>query len=135
MATHKIDFFFKYLKEETLSNNLDICKSYIKIGSIYNDKFHYDKAFEYFSKSLDIQKQSFNADIAAETYFNLGVIYKSKGENKKAVEFFMKSLDARKKSVHSDHPEIKHLIDYNNYIILLLFFTNIKVPNFIKKIK
>jgi tetratricopeptide (TPR) repeat protein len=129
-----LDYFKQSLnlKEETLSNNLDICKSYIKIGSIYNDKFHYDKAFEYFSKSLDIQKQSFNADIAAETYCNLGVIYKSKGENKKAVEFFMKSLDARKKSVHSDHPEIKHLIDYNNYIILLLFFTNIKVPNFIK---
>lgn len=126
-----LDYFKQSLnlKEETLSNNLDICKSYIKIGSIYNDKFNYDKALEYFSKSLDIQKQSFNADIAAETYCNLGVIYRSKCENKKAVEFFMKSLNARKKSVHSDHPEIKHLIDYNNYIILLLFFTNIKVPN------
>jgi tetratricopeptide (TPR) repeat protein len=74
----------------------------------------YDKALEYYYKSLEIYKETLppNHPDIARSYNNIGGIYSEKGDNDKALEYYSKSLEIRKETLPPNHPDIAR--SYNN---------------------
>jgi len=74
-------------------NHPDLAKSYNNIGLVYNSKGEYDKALEFYQKSLEINLISLppNHPDLATSYNNIGLVYNSKGEYDIALEFFQKN--------------------------------------------
>jgi tetratricopeptide (TPR) repeat protein len=66
--------------------------AYNNIGLIHKNKGDFDKALEFYFKSLKIfEELGHKSDIAA-SYNNIGVIHKKKGNYDKALEFYFKDL-------------------------------------------
>jgi tetratricopeptide (TPR) repeat protein len=63
------------------------------IGVVYMEKGEWDKAIEFFKKSLAGNEKKGNRYGMAWTFNNLGLLYKDKGELNKAIEFFQKDLE------------------------------------------
>ncbi|ETO01128.1 hypothetical protein RFI_36312, partial [Reticulomyxa filosa] len=81
---------------------------------VYESKGEYDKAIEYYEKSLKISLDKLghdHPDVAA-SYNSLGSVYKSKGEYDKAIEYYVKSLKIRLDKLEHDHPDVAS--SYNN---------------------
>ena len=79
------------------------------------DKFaNYDKALEYFEKSLAIDLKTLGDEhpIVATSYNNIGIVWRSKGECDKALEYYKKCLAIRLKTLGSEHPAVAG--SYNN---------------------
>lgn len=76
----------------------DFGNSLNNIGSVYLQKGNYDKALEYYLKSLVIRKTVLgetHPDYAA-SFYNIGNTYNKKGDYDKALEYHLKSLEIRK---------------------------------------
>jgi preprotein translocase subunit SecA/nephrocystin-3 len=73
-----------------------------------------EKALEYYSKSLEILKETLPPNIPdiATSYNNIGLIYSKKGDNNIALEYYYKSLKIIKETLRPNHPNIA--LSYNN---------------------
>jgi tetratricopeptide (TPR) repeat protein len=92
-------------------DNTDILSDYAKIYYILGE---YDKAIEYYEKSLKIQLVTLgeNHPSTATTYNNIGSAWKSKGEYDKAIEYYEKSLKIQLATLGENHPDTA--TTYNN---------------------
>ncbi|MBU7027350.1 MAG: tetratricopeptide repeat protein, partial [Theionarchaea archaeon] len=66
--------------------------AYHNIGVIYQRRGEFEKALEYFDKSLEIKKKINDERGIAEVYHNIGMILRDRGEYEKALEYFDKNL-------------------------------------------
>jgi serine phosphatase RsbU (regulator of sigma subunit) len=62
-------------------------------GVVYYHKGYYDKALEYWERSLALSLELEDVVSEAELYNNIGVIYRSKGDNQAALSYFQKNLE------------------------------------------
>jgi len=65
------------------------------IAQIYGKQGNYDKALEYFNKSLQLTSDPSSIAI---TYNNIAEVYSAKGDNNKAVEYFKKAIEFDQKA-------------------------------------
>ena len=75
-------------------NNPVTATLYNGYGCLYDDKSEYDRALDYFYKSLEIRLICFgenNPDVG-DSYNNIGNIFDKKLENEKALDYYSKSL-------------------------------------------
>ena len=77
-----------------------IAGCYNSIGYIHYLQGIYDKAFEYYLKSLKIYEESGDTKGMAKCYCNIGIIYQEQESYDKAFEYFFKSLKIYEKSVN-----------------------------------
>ncbi|MGH7598350.1 MAG: tetratricopeptide repeat protein [bacterium] len=70
---------------------------YNSLGLVYQSKGEWDKAIEFYQKSLDCKETVGDVHDMAQTYGNLGNVYQLKGEWDKAVDFYQKSLEGLEK--------------------------------------
>jgi tetratricopeptide (TPR) repeat protein len=97
-----------------LENETNWSKTLHNVGDVYDSQGQYDKAIEYYEKSLVIRLKAFGPDHpdVGASYNNLGVAYDSQGQYDKAVEYYKKSLVIRLKAFGSDHSIVSQ--SYNN---------------------
>ena len=76
------------------NNHPDIAASYNNLGAAYDSKGNYERAIEYYEKSLAIRlkKLGSNHPDIAISYNSLGSAYYSKGNYDRAIEYYEKSL-------------------------------------------
>jgi tetratricopeptide (TPR) repeat protein len=67
-------------------------RAYNNIAIVYNEQGELDKAFEYYSKSLNIYQQLNDKKGLTGAYCNLGLLYFDKGDYAKSLEYQFKSL-------------------------------------------
>ncbi len=74
----------------------------------WDAKGEYDKAIEYYEKSLKSDLKTFGEDHpdVATRWNNLGGAQHAKGEYDKAIEYFEKSLKSDLKTFGEDHPRV-----------------------------
>lgn len=81
-----------YMKELDIALKLGktdgIATSYNNLGAYYGRESQYEKAAEYFEKSLSYTEESKKGT----SYNNLGVVYESMGDMKKAEEMYLKAI-------------------------------------------
>ena len=65
--------------------------SYNNIGLIYSIQGNYEKALDYYSKSVSIKKELGDKKGMGDSYHNIGVIYKEQGNYEKALDYLLKS--------------------------------------------
>ncbi len=99
----------------------NVCESF---GTVYYNKSEYDKALEYYFKSLDIYKELFGEkhDDVATSYNNIGVVYEKKSEYDKALQYNLKSLEIKKEFFGEKHVEVAD--SYNN--IGVIYFAKLE---------
>ena len=87
---------------------------YYSLASQFYFISNYDKAIEYYEKSLDIGlKKNDLQNSSVENSFNqLGSIYNDKGEFDKAIEYYQKSLTIKLNTFGNQHPNTA--ISFNN---------------------
>ena len=78
------------------------------LGIIYYTRGEYDKAEEFYLKSLEINEALDRQEGMANQYCNLGILYKKRGELDRAEESHLKSLEinkslGQKKGMASDY--------------------------------
>jgi len=74
--------------EGTLTNDL---------GFVYRNKGEWDKAIEYYQRSLEIKEKVGDEHGMSTTFNNLGSVYQDKGEWDKAIEYYQRSLEIGRK--------------------------------------
>jgi CHAT domain-containing protein/Tfp pilus assembly protein PilF len=83
-------------------------------GCMYDDKSEYDRALDYFYKSLEIRLKCFgemHADVG-DSYNNIGNIFNKKFETEKALDYFFKSLSIWMEIEGESNPDVA--MSYNN---------------------
>ena len=73
----------------------DVSSSYDNIAIVNFYLRDFEKALQFFEKSLSIRLLSNDKKAIASSYNNLGIVYKKKGNLKKALEFYQKSLQIK----------------------------------------
>jgi len=86
------------------------------IALIYCEQNNYDKALEYFNKSLQLTS---NPDSIATIYSNIASVYLDKGDNDKVVEYYKKAIELSQKVGNYRNTAI-------NMINLGAVYTNLK---------
>jgi tetratricopeptide (TPR) repeat protein len=73
------------------------------VGLVYQGKGKWDKASEFYQKSLELSKKIGDVHGMAQTHSSFGVVYSNKGEWDKAIEFYQKALNGLEKvgDIHS----------------------------------
>ncbi len=92
----------------------DVSTSYNNIAVVWHNKGEYDKALEFYNKSLNIRLKNLGEEhpSVATSYNNIGRVWNNKGEYVKALEFYQKSLNIRLKTLGEEHPDVANT--YNN---------------------
>ena len=87
----------------------DTADSYINIGVVYAEQGDYEKALEFFFKSLAIYEKVLGAEHpnTADSYYNIAIIYKGQGNYETALEYFQKSLAIYEKVLGCEHPNTR----------------------------
>ncbi len=107
-VVYNIDYFWRegFWSEvrRVLEESLDFFKDEEMIAAICNnlgtivDRLgEWDKAIEYYEKSLKIKEKLGDFQGMAQTYNNLGLVYKDKSEWDKAIGYYEKSLEISEK--------------------------------------
>ena len=75
------------------------------LGKIFTHYAEYDKALEFYQKSLGIRLQKLGADHpdVADSYFSIGLVWHRKGDLDKALEFYHQSLTIRINILGTEH--------------------------------
>ena len=86
--------------------------SYNNLGLAYKNKGVYDRAIEYYEKSLRIKIAALGDEhpSVATSYNNLGSAYDSKGEYDRAIEYFSKAVVIGRAALGSGHPDSKRYV-------------------------
>lgn len=71
-------------------------------GVYYYTTRDYEKAIEFYLRSLSLKKRINDQKGIASVYNNLGGIYDNKGNSPKALEYYLKSLEIREKNNSND---------------------------------
>jgi tetratricopeptide (TPR) repeat protein len=74
-------------------NDLETGNIYNNIANIYNDTRRYDKALEYYLKSLEIRERLSNTRLIIASYINIGNLFINRGEFVKADSIYSNGLD------------------------------------------
>ena len=82
---------WKALEEEDLPEGLEGTLAN-DLGLLYQDKGEWDKAIEYYQRSLAIKEKVGDEHGMSTTFNNLGEVYRVKGEWDKAIEYFERDL-------------------------------------------
>jgi tetratricopeptide (TPR) repeat protein len=87
------------------SDHPHVASTYNNLGVIYESKGDYDKAIEYYTKSLPILLRTFGGEhpYVAASYYNLGAVYKSKKDFPKVIEYLQKAIHIYEKSEERDN--------------------------------
>ncbi|TEU16717.1 MAG: tetratricopeptide repeat protein, partial [Anaerolineales bacterium] len=88
--------------EGTLANDL---------GSLYQDKGEWERAIEYYERSLAIDEKVGDEHGMSPTLNNLGSVYRDKGEWERAIEYYERSLaiDEKVGDEHGMSPTLNNL--------------------------
>ena len=83
-----------------------MARTYVNMANVYNSQGHYERALEYYQKSLDIEIAVVGHDHAsvAMSYGNMGYVYRSLGKAEEAREMFTKTYSIFLKVLGPDHP-------------------------------
>lgn len=102
----KINVGAEFLKEDA--------ELLFKLGLCERRFANYDKALEFYQKSLIIKIKTLGAEHlnVANIYNKIGLAWADKGEYNKSLEFYKKSLDIRLKTLGIVHPYVA--LSYNN---------------------
>jgi tetratricopeptide (TPR) repeat protein len=65
-----------------------MARTFNNLGIVYADKGEWDKAIEFYNKSLKIHEKIEDSWGAARTRMNIAVLYKTQGKNKQAKKIF-----------------------------------------------
>jgi tetratricopeptide (TPR) repeat protein len=99
------------------------------IGIVHADKGEYDKALEYYDKSLKIEEELGDKRGMGDTLNNIGIVHLNKGEYDTALEYYDKSLKIQEERgdkdgmgyslnniglVHSEKGDYDKALDYYN---------------------
>ena len=86
-----------------------MARSYNNIGLVYDNKGEYDKALEYYQKSLAIKLKQLGPEhpSVAISYHNMAYVYKAKKDLAKAKEYWEKAYAIRLKKLGPNHPDTK----------------------------
>jgi tetratricopeptide (TPR) repeat protein len=68
-----------------------VARAYNTIGSAYDTKSNYPKAFEYYLLSLKIWEEIGDKKGIGNCYNNIGIVYKEQGNNKEALKYYLKA--------------------------------------------
>ncbi|PKL79741.1 MAG: hypothetical protein CVV25_07040 [Ignavibacteriae bacterium HGW-Ignavibacteriae-4] len=86
-------YFDKALKTyEDLDLKLELGKTLVNIGIVYQNQSLYDKALENYEKALAIFELLKDRERIASTLGNLGFIYRSQSDYAKALDYYQRSL-------------------------------------------
>ena len=91
-------------------NHKWVASSYNNIGAVYSQKGDYDKALEYYIKSLSIIGEK--NPLAAHSYNNIGTIYLDKGDYDQALAYLQKALTIKQQLLGEEDTQIAQY--YNN---------------------
>ncbi|MEA3491884.1 MAG: CHAT domain-containing tetratricopeptide repeat protein, partial [Campylobacterota bacterium] len=88
------------------------------IGSLYQRTKMYNKALEYYQKSLAIREELLGKlhSATAESYNNIGAVYKDMKHQAKALKYYQKAISIQKKVLPEKHPSLATA--YNNLGLL-----------------
>jgi tetratricopeptide (TPR) repeat protein len=91
-----------------------VAVSYNSTGNVYRAKGDFERALEYYHKSLRIGIKILGEQDPAVSafYFNIGVAYYDKGDYERSLEYFLKSLSIDLQTLGEEHPSIA--TSYNN---------------------
>jgi tetratricopeptide (TPR) repeat protein len=105
------EYDYKLLRDISMNGTAAI---YNNLGLVYEAKWQYDKAIEYYEKALVIQKKTVGEDHpdTVNSYNNLGGAYYEKGQYDKAIEYYEKALAIQKEVLGEEHPDTAR--SYNN---------------------
>jgi len=97
----------EYLKD-AIRLDPDYGAAYNSIGMAYNSKGEYDRAIEYYQKSLKIYLKKLGPEHpnVAALYNNIGSAYNSKGEYDREMEYFQKALKITLEKLGPEHPNV-----------------------------
>lgn len=86
-------YFDKALKTyEELDLKLELGKTLLNIGLIYQNQSIYDKAIDNYKKALEIFERLNEKEQIASTLGNMGFIYRNQSDYAKALEYYQRSL-------------------------------------------
>jgi len=88
-----LNLCLNYLKEKHLLT----ATLYVGYGNVYSDKAEFNKALEYYFKSLKTLSTLYGDKHpkTAVSYNNIGIVYDLKGEYDKSLEYYFKGLEIR----------------------------------------
>jgi len=89
------------------------------IAEIYIKQGNYDKALEYYNKSLQLTSKPSSI---AVTYNNIALVYSDKGDKNKAVEYYKKAIEFAQKA-GDYHSTAAYMINLGNTYINLKNFS------------
>ncbi|XP_067937148.1 uncharacterized protein [Watersipora subatra] len=101
----------------TDDSNRDTSQTYESIGSMYFRLSEYDKAFEYHTKALKMDRNMYGENVhydLAVDHNNIGLVYYSQGEYGQALEYYIKSLDMWKAIYGAETNQTDLAWGYNN---------------------
>jgi len=87
---------FEGLEREELSETLEGTLA-DDLGGLYYNKGEWDKAIEYYQRSLAIWEKLGHEHKMGLTFNDLGIVYKAKGEWDRAIEYYERSLAIKEK--------------------------------------
>lgn len=93
-----VDLANENLKKESLSSSEKkvfkkaLSLGYNSLGIIFYNKGDYDKAINYYSRSLKIREEIGDKKGIAATLNNFGIVYQDQGDYAKAIEYYTRSL-------------------------------------------
>lgn len=81
---------------------------YMDMGTIYSYKRDYDRAFNYYTKALEIGRRTDGEEslIVAECYTNIGAEYQDRNENVQALAYYEKALQLYFKIGEENNPAV-----------------------------
>ena len=89
-------YYDKQLKmARDLNNKEEESKALNNIAGIYNNQGNYNKAIDYYNKSLQLTSKP---STIATIYTNIASVYSAKGHNNKAVEYYKKAIEFNQKA-------------------------------------
>jgi len=85
-----------------------VADSYNNIGVVWKNKGEYDKALDFYQKSLEIKLKTLGGEhpSVADSYNNIGLVWDIKGEYDKALDFQQNCLAIRLKTLGGEHPSV-----------------------------
>ncbi|ETO00467.1 hypothetical protein RFI_36977, partial [Reticulomyxa filosa] len=100
-------FVICFLLQTLHNSHINIADSYSWLGRAYSNKGEYNKAIEYYEKSLKIKSDKFGYN-----HPDIAIIYNKKGEQNKAIEYYENSFKININIFGPDHLNLATL--YNN---------------------
>jgi len=95
---YSLDSSFYYANEalsiaHIIQDKVGLSNSYNRIANVYFFQGQYEKAMEFYQKSLTARKETNDQVGIANVYNNMAMLYSNQGEHEKALEFYTKALN------------------------------------------